>query len=132
MTERIRRLLHGLLARLDAWMDRVYGWKLNPLYHSGALVVLSFVLLLATGVYLLLFYRIGSPYDSVARMTAQPLAGRWIRTLHRYASDLAVMAVAVHALRMFVQRRTWGPRAQAIFRAWSFSWCFTSVGGRGT
>ena len=113
MTEHIRRFLHRILSRFDAWFDRVYGWKHNPLYHSGALVVLSFIILLVTGVYLLLFYRIGSPYESVARITAQPLAGRWIRTLHRYASDLAVMAAAVHALRMFVQRRTWGPRAQA-------------------
>jgi ferredoxin len=94
-------------------MNRLYGWRLNPLYHSGALVVVSLVVMLVTGLYLLLFYRIGAPYESVGRITDQVWAGRWIRALHRYASDLAVLAAIVHAFRMFAQRRTWGPRTLA-------------------
>ena len=53
------------LARVDAWFNALYTWRYNPLYHSGALVVASFVILLATGLYLLLYYRIGAPYASV-------------------------------------------------------------------
>jgi ferredoxin len=101
------------LARLDAWMNRLYGWKYNPLYHSGAIAAALFLVLLATGIYLLIFYRIGAPYDSVTRMTADPWLGRWIRGLHRYASDAVVVAVAVHAFRLFAQGRSWGPRALA-------------------
>jgi len=101
------------LARLDAVFNRVYGWRYNPLYHSGALVVASFLVLSVTGVYLLLFYRIGTPYESVARLDGQLFAGRWIRSLHRYVSDLAIVAALVHAFRMGVQNRTWGPRALA-------------------
>lgn len=101
------------LAKLDAWFNALYTWRYNPLYHSGALVVAAFMVLLVTGLYLLLFYRIGSPYESVARVTDQAFAGRWIRTLHRYVSDLAIVAALVHALRMFVQGRSWGPRALA-------------------
>jgi len=101
------------LARVDAWFNALYGWRCNPLYHSGALVVAAFVILLVTGLYLLLFYRIGAPWASVERMAGQVWLGRWIRTLHRYASDLAIVAALVHAFRMFVQGRSWGPRALA-------------------
>lgn len=102
-----------MLARLDAWFNALYTWKYNPLYHSGALVVACFVVLLVTGLYLLLFYRIGAPYASVERIADQAWAGRWIRTLHRYVSDLAILASVVHAARMFAQGRSWGPRALA-------------------
>jgi len=113
MTETFRRFLHALLARFDAWLDRIYGWRLNPLYHSGAVTVALLLVLLLTGLYLLIFYRLGSPYASVGRVTDQIWAGRWIRTLHRYSSDAAVVAIMVHGLRMFLQHRTWGARTLA-------------------
>lgn len=94
-------------------MDRLYGWKLNPVYHSGGLVAALLVVLLVTGLYLIFFYRIGEPHASVARITDQAWLGRWIRTLHRYAADAAVVAAAVHGFRMFAQGRSWGARALA-------------------
>jgi ferredoxin len=102
-----------LLARTDAGLNRLYGWRWNPFYHSGALVVALLAVLLVTGVYLLLFYRVGAPWESTARITEQAWAGRWIRGLHRFASDAALVAIAVHAFRMFVQGRSWGARAIA-------------------
>jgi ferredoxin/coenzyme F420-reducing hydrogenase delta subunit len=36
-----------------------------------------------------------------------------MRALHRYASDLAVVAVVLHVVRLVVQGKTWGPRALA-------------------
>jgi coenzyme F420-reducing hydrogenase delta subunit/Pyruvate/2-oxoacid:ferredoxin oxidoreductase delta subunit len=107
------RIPRRALARVDAVFDRIYGWRYNPLYQSGTIAVLLLVVLLVTGVYLLLFYRIGSPWASVARLQDQVWTGRWIRALHRYASDAAVIAIGVHALRMFLRRRSWGPRALA-------------------
>jgi ferredoxin len=98
---------------LDSRLNRLYGSRWNPVYQSGALVVALFVLLLVTGIYLLLFYRVGSPYASTARITEQVWLGRWIRGIHRFASDAAVVAIAIHAVRMFVQGRSWGPRALA-------------------
>jgi ferredoxin len=107
------RAVRLVLGAADRWMNRIYGSRYNPLYLSGPVVVGLLVVLLVTGVYLLLFYRIGSPYESVDRLTNQAWTGRWIRSLHRYASDAAVVAVAVHAFRMFAQHRSWGPRALA-------------------
>jgi ferredoxin/coenzyme F420-reducing hydrogenase delta subunit len=101
------------LMRLDALMNRIYTSRHNPLYHSGAITAGLLLVLVVTGVYLLLFYRIGAPYESVARLHAQAWGGRWIRGLHRFASDAAVVAALVHALRMYLQRRSWGPRALA-------------------
>lgn len=116
----MRRLMSGLqravwraLAAADAAMNRLYGWRYNPLYQSGALALALLAIVLATGIYLFLFYRIGAPYESVERITGQAWTGRWIRGLHRYASDAAVVAIAVHALRMFAQRRSWGRRTLA-------------------
>lgn len=107
------RLSYRLLARVDAWANRVYTSRWNPLYHSGAIAIAMLIVLLVTGVYLLVFYRIGEPYESVQRIGAQAWMGRWIRALHRFASDAAVIATVIHAFRMFAQRRTWGPRALA-------------------
>jgi ferredoxin len=109
----LRRGTRRGLARLDAAMNRLYGWRHNPLYHSGAIAVVLLLVLIATGTYLLLFYRIGSPYASMERIDGQVWAGRWIRTLHRYAADAALVAAAVHALRMFAQGKSWGPRVLA-------------------
>ncbi len=101
------------LERADAAANRLYGWRYNPLYHSGAIAAALFVVLLVTGLYLVFVYRLTAPYESIARLAGQPWWGGWIRTLHRYASDATVVAVVVHAFRMFAQNRTWGPRALA-------------------
>lgn len=107
------RLAHRLLAAADALGDRLYGQRFNPLYQSGTIVVALYLVLLVTGLWLILFYRIGAPWESVARVTGDPWLGNWVRGLHRYASDLAVVATAIHAFRMFAQGRSWGARALA-------------------
>ena len=101
------------LAAADALVNRLYGSRLNPMYQSGTIAVVLLLVLIVTGLWLVLFYRIGTPWDSVARITDDRWTGNWVRTVHRYASDAAVVATLVHAIRVFVQRRTWGPRALA-------------------
>ena len=109
----IERSARRVLRQADAALNRLYGWRLNPLYQSGTIVILLFLILLATGLWLLLFYRIGEPWGSVARLTANPWIGNWVRGLHRYSSDAAVVATLVHAVRMVAQGRSWGPRVLA-------------------
>jgi len=113
VTRPLERLARRALALLDAWANRLYGWRYNPFYQSGTIVVALLLVLIATGVWLLLFYRVGAPWASVARITANPWIGNWVRGLHRYASDAALVATGVHALRMFAQARSWGPRTLA-------------------
>lgn len=110
LTERLAR---RLLTAADALANRLYGWRFNPLYQSGTIVVSLYLVLLVTGLWLVLFYRVGAPWESVARLTANPWMGNWVRGVHRYATDLAVVATAVHAFRMFAQGRSWGARTLA-------------------
>lgn len=98
--------------RIEGLFDRAYGSPWNPLYKSGALAVVFIGLTLITGIYLFLFYKISAPYESVARIDAGPI-GSWMRSVHRYSADLAVVAIALHALKMLLSGRTWGPRARA-------------------
>ncbi|HTO10169.1 MAG TPA: 4Fe-4S binding protein [Candidatus Binatia bacterium] len=102
-----------VLAGADRLFDRVYSSRDNPLYRTGTLAALTLALALVTGVYLLLVYEIGRPWESVEAIQRDLLLGRWIRALHRYASDAAVVAVALHVLRLVAQGKTWGPRTLA-------------------
>lgn len=101
------------LRAADAAATWLYGWRFNPLHQTGALAAALLALLIVTGLYLLVFYRVGAPWQSVARLQADPFLGRWIRSLHRFASDAMVVAVILHAWRLFAQARSWGPRALA-------------------
>lgn len=113
MLRATERLAGRLLRRLDAAATRLYGWRYHPLHQSGAIAFALLLVLIVTGLYLLVFYRVSAPWASVQRLDADPLLGRWVRSLHRYASDAMVIAVGAHALRMFAQARSWGPRALA-------------------
>ena len=107
------RVALRLLASADALCNRLYGSRLNPLYQSGTIVVALLLVLIATGLWLTLFYRVGAPYASVAAIDADPWTGRWVRGVHRYASDAAILFTVVHMVRMLAQGRSWGPRALA-------------------
>lgn len=98
---------------LDRLFNRIYGSRYNPLLQSGTLAIFFLGLLVVTGLYLLIFYKIGTPYESVAALEAQWWGGRWIRGVHSYAGDAMLIAVGFHALRMVAKGRTWGPRALA-------------------
>lgn len=101
------------LAAADAGVNRLYGWKYNPLYHSGVLAATLLGVVMVTGLYLIFFWGVSAPYASVERITTRVFLGAFTRSMHRYASDAAIVAVLIHALRMWLQRRTWGPRALA-------------------
>ena len=101
------------LRSLDRVFDRVYSSAYNALYRTGTLASLCLAVALVTGMYLLLVYQIARPWDSVSAIQGDPFLGRWIRALHRYASDAAVVAVALHVLRLIAQGKTWGPRVLA-------------------
>jgi Pyruvate/2-oxoacid:ferredoxin oxidoreductase delta subunit/coenzyme F420-reducing hydrogenase delta subunit len=112
----VRALEHLALRPLraaDAAATRLFGWRHNPLHQTGTIAAALLGVLIATGLYLLVFYRVGAPWESVQRLQADPFLGRWIRSLHRFASDAIIVAVALHAWRLFAQARSWGPRALA-------------------
>lgn len=68
---------------------------------------------LITGLYLIFFYRLGTPFESIVDIQNQVWGARWMRAMHRWVSDAAVVAVGFHVLRLLVQGKTWGPRMLA-------------------
>ncbi|MFO1296100.1 MAG: cytochrome b N-terminal domain-containing protein [Rubrivivax sp.] len=93
---------------LSAWrsaeraLDRVGGAAANPLRHLGAIAMLAFWLVTASGVVLYIFFEtsVGDAYPSVERMAHWPLgSGALLRGLHRYGTDVLVLATGLHLLR---------------------------------
>ena len=105
--------LGALVAPFDRVFDRIYSSKWSPLYQSGNLAVLFLAIATITGIYLFLFYKVGSPHESVDAIENSVFLGSFIRSLHRYSADLALVALIVHLVRKLVHGHTWGPRALA-------------------
>lgn len=107
------RRLDWLVTALDEVFDRLYSSELNPLHQSGTLAILSFLVLIATGIYLFLFYSVSQPYASVMHIENDLAGGRWVRTVHTHAADLALLSILLHAVKMVLAGRAWGARARA-------------------
>ena len=109
----LERGARRLLTAIDAGATRLYGWRWNPIHQSGTVAVAMLIALVVSGLVLVFFYRVGSPSASVAALASDPWLGAWLRSFHRYSSDVFVVAAALHFLRMFAQSRSWGPRSLA-------------------
>jgi coenzyme F420-reducing hydrogenase delta subunit/Pyruvate/2-oxoacid:ferredoxin oxidoreductase delta subunit len=98
-------MTHRGLLYIEGWVDGIFTHKYNPLYYLGAIAVFLMWVLLITGVYLLIYYKIsvGHAYESIQYLTEEQwLVGGVIRSLHRYASDALIVVVVTHLLRVFV------------------------------
>lgn len=97
----------------EALFNRAFGDKLNPFYHLGATIFFLFWVVGGTGLYLYAFFdtSVEGAYRSVEALThGQWYVGGVMRSIHRYASDAMVAAMAVHALRYFAFDRLRGFR----------------------
>lgn len=110
--------LDGLFVRVDralAWCDGLIGRVLpvdaNPLARPGAAANLALIVAVLTGVALLIWYSpsVQFAYSSLDAMRGHTLGG-WVRALHRYSSDLAMLLLLVHAGRTFFARKFAGAR----------------------
>ena len=111
---RVQPRLKSMGSWIDSAFDFAFTSKYNPLYQSGTIASYCLTLVLLTGVYLVFLYRLSFPFESMLSIQNAVFFDRWIRALHRYASDLAAVAVCFHVLRLIIEGRTWGPR----FLAW--------------
>lgn len=100
-----RRAGQWFFLRLESLFNAIFGDRLNPLYHLGAIAYLMTWIAVATGLYLYAFLDTGvkEAYDSVERISHEHwYVGQIMRGLHRYASDGMVLAMGLHLLRHFV------------------------------
>jgi ferredoxin/coenzyme F420-reducing hydrogenase delta subunit len=98
---------------VEDWTGRFFPPGRNPFYFLGALSFFFLWIVLGTGVYLLLVYRmdIDAAYDSVQVLTeGQPYWGGIIRSLHRYATDGLMITMVLHGLRVFLADQYRGAR----------------------
>ena len=116
MNKRVNPIKRSYLL-LEEWFTLSFGSNWNPLYHLGTLAFFFFWVVLVSGIYLFIFFdtSIGGAYDSVEYLThEQWYAGGIMRSLHRYASDAAVVTILLHMFREFALDRYRG------FRWWSW------------
>lgn len=109
----LQKPLRAFFAALEAGLDRVFGTRLNPLYHLGALGFFMYWVVAVTGIYLYLFFDTGitEAYDSVEYLTHdQWYLGGVMRSFHRYASDAMVLLMVVHIFREYALDRYRGAR----------------------
>ncbi len=109
----MRTLLKTGFDYLERAADRLFGPKLNPVTQLGALGFFLFWIVAVSGIYLFIFFSTGvvGAYSSVESIThAQWFAGGIMRSFHRYASDLMVVVMVLHAAREFGLGRNRGAR----------------------
>lgn len=97
----------------ESWFNVAFGSELNPLYNMGRLAFFFFWIVLISGLYLFIFFdtSLSGAYASVEAITyEQKYFGGVMRSLHRYASDAAVITIILHMFREFALGRYNGVR----------------------
>lgn len=98
----VKRAAAAAFELCGALLERMLGRDANPLRHLGALTIFLFWIVLVSGIWLFIFFRtsISGAYESVEYLTHdQWYFGGVMRSLHRYASDAAIVTLALHILR---------------------------------
>ncbi|BET66819.1 hypothetical protein ASA1KI_17370 [Opitutales bacterium ASA1] len=103
--------LDRFVARCDGWISRWLPERLNPLAQSGSCANFALAVAVVSGVALLIWYSssLQYAYASLEALEGRTLGG-WVRAMHRYSSDLAMLLILVHAGRMLVARKFAGAR----------------------
>ncbi len=105
MLKLVQRAGQWLFLHVERIFNHAFGEENNPLYHLGSITYFLFWIVLATGLYLYVFFKTGvdEAYASVEHLTtAQWYLGGVMRSLHRYASDGIVLGMLLHLGRHFV------------------------------
>src|SRR6266498_995669 len=102
MLKLIQRAGQAAFLAVERVFNRVFGDELNPFYYLGAIAYFLLWIVVASGLYLYIFFETGvnEAYSSVDALTAQRWTGGLMRSFHRYASDAMVLAMALHLVRL--------------------------------
>jgi quinol-cytochrome oxidoreductase complex cytochrome b subunit/coenzyme F420-reducing hydrogenase delta subunit len=108
MIERIHRTGRALFGALRRPMARAFESAENPLNHIGAMTVFFLWIVLVSGIWLLIFFRtsVSGAFESVEYLTREQwYLGGIMRSLHRYASDAAIVTILLHIVKEFIFNR---------------------------
>jgi len=106
------RPIDRLYLRATNALRRALPDALNPLLQIGAIANIALIAAIASGILLLIWYTPShtGAWQSTTDMAAAPLTAGLMRSLHRYASDAAVLFSLLHGLQILAARRVAGPR----------------------
>ena len=102
MIRRIHLIGQWFFLRVEGFFNLAFGDRLNPLYYLGPISYYLMWLVVASGLYLYIFFEtsVAGAYDSVEALThGQRYAGGVLRSIHRYASDGVVITMLLHVAR---------------------------------
>ncbi|NOR19864.1 MAG: 4Fe-4S dicluster domain-containing protein [Xanthomonadales bacterium] len=86
------------------WLDRAFGNNLNPLRHLGSLTIFFLWIVLISGIWITIFFHtsVVGAFESVEYLTVEQwYLGGVMRSLHRYASDAAIVTLVLHIFKEF-------------------------------
>lgn len=131
MLNLVQAVPRAALELLERVLHRAFGAQNNPLHHLGALTIFFFWVVLVSGIYVFIFFEtsIFGAYRSVEYLTHdQWYLGGIMRSLHRYASDAAIVTLALHMLKEFGQGRYRGARWYSWFTGVPLLWMVFPLG----
>jgi len=84
---------------------RIHRYSLKPMFTLGLGVIAasSFIILIVTGVLLMIYYKpsVHMAYDSIKDIQYIVPGGRFIRNVHRWATNIMIISVFLHMARVF-------------------------------
>ena len=113
MLQSARKAGRWLFNRCEGLLGRGFGASLNPMLRLGALTIFFCWIVLVSGIWLLIFFHtsVNGAYESVEYLTHdQWYLGGVMRSLHRYASDAAIVTLTLHIVKEFSFDRYRGKR----------------------
>jgi len=90
--------LHILSTRIHR-----YSLKSTYTFGLGVIAASSFIILIVTGVLLMVYYKpsVHMAYDSIKDIQFIVPGGRFIRNVHRWATNIMIVSVFLHMARVF-------------------------------
>ena len=108
MIEHVHKVGRAAFGAIRRPMARAFESAENPLNHIGAMTIFFLWIVLISGIWLLIFFRtsVSGAFESVEYLTREQwYLGGIMRSLHRYASDAAIVTILLHIIKEFVFNR---------------------------
>jgi hypothetical protein len=99
---------YAIIMFFQNMLNKMFSPNLNPMYLLGATNFFLFWILLATGIYIFLFFDMApaGAYDAAQSLSIdQKYYGGIFRSMHRYAADLLIITITLHMLHVIFMDR---------------------------
>ena len=122
--------LQILTIDFEKFLNKVFSQQYNPFYYHGAVPNLFMWTLFITGLLLFAYFQptLDSAYISVNYISTKIPFGQVVRGLHRYAADAMMIAVLIHAIRVYFTDRYRKYRLIAWYSGIALLLCMMVIG----